>query len=84
MEMSRLTIELLFFGATADVVGSRQTHVEIAENDSLASLLKSVNSMYPGLSSHTLLTAVNEEYADLDRCLSAGDRVAIFTPVSGG
>ena len=84
MEVSRKTIQLLFFGATADIVGSRETRVEIDNDESLSSLLRSVKSMYPELSGHSLMTAVNEEYADPDRPISHGDRIAIFTPVSGG
>ena len=84
METARKTIHLLFFGATTEIVGTRHTRLEIGEDESLGSLLESVKSMYPKLSEHKLLAAVNEEYAEPDRCLSPGDRVAIFTAVSGG
>jgi molybdopterin converting factor small subunit len=84
MEQDPNSIQLLFFGWTADVVGARQTDFVIREGESLASLLELLTSQYPKLADHKILTAVNEEYAGLHRKLSFGDRVAIFTAVSGG
>lgn len=79
-----MNISLLFFGATADIVGSRKIEIEHADGESLSSILEQLKEHNPGLRNHQLLVAVNEEYVKPDAILFAGDKVAIFTPVSGG
>lgn len=79
-----MNISLLFFGATADIVGSRKMESVYADGESVNSILEQLKEQYPRLKDHQLVTAVNEEYVKLDTILFAGDRVAIFTPVSGG
>ena len=72
---------LLFFGATADIVGSR----EIERHASTSSeLLSDLVAEFPRLSSHKLLLSVNREYVREDAPLLDSDEVAIFTAVSGG
>ena len=78
-------IQVLLFGAVADLIGLRELEMEISYRSSLNEIIERFSTNYPKLSEHKLLTAVNEEYAsDPDRLLNAGDRVAIFTAVSGG
>ncbi len=77
-------VTILFFGATADAAGSRQLDVEIADLETVGSLVPRLIAENPRLAQQKLLFAVNEEYADPERFLTAGDKVALFTPVSGG
>ncbi|MBK9155197.1 MAG: MoaD/ThiS family protein [Chloracidobacterium sp.] len=79
-----MLIRLLFFGATADAVGSRKLELEIDENTSAGTLIAQIIQQHPSLATHKLLIAVNEQYADADMILNDGDRVAVFTAVSGG
>lgn len=74
----------MFFGATADAVGSREIELKTEENTAASSLANDLTRQYPLLSGHKLLIAVNEEYAGDDTTLSEGDEVAVFTAVSGG
>ncbi|MGD9587299.1 MAG: MoaD/ThiS family protein [Pyrinomonadaceae bacterium] len=79
-----MLIRLLFFGATADAVGSRELAFKIDENTIAGTLIAHIIQQHPSLASHKLLIAVNEQYADADTILSDGDTVAVFTAVSGG
>jgi molybdopterin converting factor small subunit len=77
-----MTVAILFFGATADLVGAREQ--KMGTDGTLEELLTRVTALHPKLSRHKLLIAVNEQYADADTLLKDGDEVAIFTAVSGG
>jgi len=76
-----MSVSVLFFGATADVVGKRKIEIISATS---TQLLENIISEYPRLASHKLLIAVNQEYAADTVLLDDGDEVAIFTAVSGG
>lgn len=75
---------ILFFGAVADAVGSRELEVSVDEIATAKSLIDRLSQQHPSLAKHRLLVAINEQYADLDSTLTAGDKLAIFTAVSGG
>ena len=79
-----MKITVLFFGATADAVGSRELELEPSEGTTAKSLVDQLSKDHPDLAKHKLLIAVNEEYADPDTILSDGDELALFTAVSGG
>ena len=79
-----MTVRVLFFGAAADLAGTRQAEVEVAAGMTAGELVESLKSKHPGLAGQKLLFAVNEEYADPATPLQNGSEVAIFTPVSGG
>lgn len=77
-------IRVLFFGATAAIVGSHEATATIEEDDSPAGVLERLVASHPELSSRKLHFAVNEEYVSGDSRLNDGDELAIFTQVSGG
>ena len=79
-----MRVRVLFFGATAALVGSREVEATISEKDSPVDVLERFAATHPELRSHRFLFAVNEEYAAEDSLLKDGDELAIFTPVSGG
>ncbi len=79
-----MRVRVLFFGATAALVGIRDIETTIDSSDSPADILKRFSAIYPELGSLRLLIAVNEEYVTEDSELRDGDEVAIFTAVSGG
>ena len=84
MEGKVIIVKLLFFGATADTLGSRELELATDNNATVKSLIGQISTDHPALANHKLLVAVNEEYADTDTLLKDGDEVAIFTAVSGG
>lgn len=79
-----MKVKLLFFGATADAVGSRELELTDEESATARSVIDQLSRHHPNLASHKLLIAVNEEYADPDTILNNGDELALFTAVSGG
>ncbi|MEQ1763026.1 MAG: MoaD/ThiS family protein [Pyrinomonadaceae bacterium] len=82
--MANRRTKVLFFGATADAVGSRELEFSIDETTTANFLIVLLSQQHPALATHRLLVAVNEEYADADTVLTDGDEIAIFTAVSGG
>lgn len=78
-----MKIEVLFFGATADIVGTRRMLLENTECIS-SSLIDKIISLYPKLKAQKLLFSINQRYAAGDEIVQDGDEIAIFTAVSGG
>ena len=79
-----MKINVLFFGATADAVGSRETSLTIDGIANVGTALSTVLTEHPSLGNHHLLFSVNQEYATRQTAINDGDELAIFTPVSGG
>lgn len=78
-----MSVRVLFFGATADIVRTRELLLDAAGR-SAAEIRSELVRDHPKLESHRLLLSVNQEYSPEDRQLVDGDEVAIFTAVSGG
>ena len=78
-----MTIEVLFFGATADVVGTRRKQIE-TQDGVVGDLLHQLITDHPDLERHKLLFSVNQEYVPTDSEIRDGDEIGIFTAVSGG
>ena len=80
-----MTIQLLFFGITTDLVGAPAVNIDIAEQTTIGALKKLLKQQYDGLNNiYDFAVALNEEYAHDDWVLTDGDTVAIIPPVSGG
>ncbi len=79
-----MKLQVLFFGATAEAVGERRIEIELEREIKAAAAFKQIISAYPNLQKHSLLFAVNQEYADGEETLDAGDELGVFTAVSGG
>lgn len=78
------TVDVLFFGATADAAGRRSEKLLLDVSADVGSAVQAVITRFPGIANHRLLTALNEDYADASTILKDGDELAIFTAVSGG
>ena len=83
-ENGSIELTVLFFGATADVVGARSMAVRVPRGASAANALNTVIETHPRLASHKLLYSLNQTYARGDESLNPGDELAVFTAVSGG
>ena len=79
-----MEISVFFFGATAEAVGDREIKLDVGSEETLGDLIQLLKANHVRLAQMKLLSAVNEEYAEHQRTLMAGDRVALFTAVSGG
>lgn len=85
-ETECIRVRVLFFGAAREIVGSSEVELEINAPATSASAFEEIKMRYPALArfGRSLLFAVNQEYAPVDREVRAGDELAIFPPVSGG
>lgn len=79
-----MKVQVLFFGATAEEVGKREMEIDLAERTKASEAFAGIVEKFPQLTRHSLLFAVNQEYAVGDEIINDGDELAIFTAVSGG
>lgn len=79
-----MAIKVLFFGATAALVGLREIEMDAAAGTAVREVFARVLDKYPELAGRKLLISVNEEYSQGNEILRDGDEIAIFTAVSGG
>lgn len=79
-----IKVNVLFFGATAEAVGTREIEMNFAAATQSNAAFAEIKSKYPRLNDHRLLFAVNQEYANGSELIEEGDELAVFTAVSGG
>lgn len=79
-----MTAEVLFFGATADIVGLRRIAIAFEPNTKASDILRKILVEYPTLASHKLHFSVNQRFSTGDEIICDKDELAIFTAVSGG
>lgn len=79
-----MSIQVLFFGATAAIAGKRTFQVEAAEGLAAAVVFDRILTEHPQLRAHRLHFSLNQEYSDGNEIVCDGDELAIFTAVSGG
>lgn len=78
------TVNILFFGQTAEIAGEREVEMSFDELTKASVAFAKIVENYPKLSENKLLFAVNQTYATGDEIIKNGDELAIFTAVSGG
>jgi sulfur-carrier protein len=78
-----MTVNILFFASLREKMG-RELEYPLDTPLSLRELATRLEQTYTGLSLSGTLCAINEQYADPETLLNAGDTVAFFPPVSGG
>lgn len=75
--------KVLFFAHLRDVVGEDFLKLNAA-GKTVAELKLELASKYDLPKMDTVMTAVNEEFAQDDEIIQEGDEVAFIPPVSGG
>jgi MoaE-MoaD fusion protein len=83
---ARMKVRVLFFGASHDITGREEEHLEIDDGQALGDLRRRYESRFPKLAEMggSLLVAVNQEVRAGSWPLADGDEVAFLPPVSGG
>ena len=79
-----VNIRVLFFGATASLVGERGIDISLPTESTSRMVFDQIKNEFPKLGSHKLLYSLNQNYATGEEIVSDGDELAIFTAVSGG
>lgn len=82
-----MTVQVLFFGATAEVSGERVIEFSLDENVDANEAFAAILESFPNLRQkfkNSLLFAVNQEYCGGYKIIEEGDELAVFTAVSGG
>jgi molybdopterin converting factor small subunit len=79
-----IKVSVLFFGATAEAVGTREIEMDFAADVKSNEAFAEIKEKFPQLNGHSLLFAVNQQYADGGEIINSGDELAVFTAVSGG
>lgn len=79
-----MKVQVLFFGATREEVGENEIEIFFPENIKADEAFNEIVAEFPQLKRHSLLFAVNQEYANGEETIKNGDELAIFTAVSGG
>lgn len=82
-------VRLLFFAKSREIVGTKETELEIVSATTPRSVLQTLLETFPGLVaiSNDIVLSLNEEYIEIDDqeiVLQAGDELAIIPPISGG
>jgi molybdopterin converting factor subunit 1 len=79
-----MKVKALFFGQTAEIVGTRELEISLDKATKASEAFAEILEKYPQLKENKLLFAVNQEYSNGDETVKNGDELAIFTAVSGG
>lgn len=80
-----MTIKILCFGITRDIVGGFEYQTELPEGGNIQDLKQLLTSQFPDFQKLTSLRiAVNTEYAEDDTPLKENDEIVLIPPVSGG
>jgi molybdopterin converting factor subunit 1 len=80
----RVTVRL--FARLRDIVGAAELVREVSPGATIASVWMELAREFPDLARYerSISTAVNADYARMDRAIGDGDEIAFLPPVSGG
>jgi molybdopterin converting factor subunit 1 len=79
-----MTVTVLFFASLREKTRQRSLELPLEKPSSLRELARRLEETFAGLSLSGSLCAINEQYAEPESLVKAGDTVAFFPPVSGG
>jgi molybdopterin converting factor subunit 1 len=81
-----MRVTVLLFARLRDVVGASELARDIAPGTTIGSIWRQLAREYPALAPYerSISTAVNADYASLDRVVGEGEEIAFLPPVSGG
>ncbi len=80
----RVTVRL--FARLRDIAGAAELTREIAPGATIGSVWRQLAGEFPDLAPYerSISSAVNLDYAHMDRAVAEGDEIAFLPPVSGG
>jgi molybdopterin converting factor subunit 1 len=80
----RVTVRL--FARLRDIAGSPELSRDVPAGATIGSVWRDLTRDFPQLAPYerSISSAVNADYARMDRAVSDGDEIAFLPPVSGG
>ena len=80
----RVTVRL--FARLKDIAGAAELTRDVAAGATIATVWQQLAGEFPDLAQYerSMSSAVNLDYARMDRAVSDGDEIAFLPPVSGG
>jgi molybdopterin converting factor subunit 1 len=80
----RVTVRL--FARLRDIAGAAEFAREVAPGSTIGTIWQQLARDFPELARYerSISSALNADYARMDRAVSDGDEVAFLPPVSGG
>ena len=81
-----MRVKVRFFAAYREILGQRETEVELPKGARISLLLANLIKDFPALSEVAAMSrfVVNQEFVSPDTVLEEGDEVAFIPPVAGG
>ena len=81
-----MTVTVHLFARARELADGGTAAVELPAGATVADLRRELGRRFPGLAGllERSAVAVNHDFADDDRAITAGDEVAVIPPVSGG
>ena len=79
-----MKVKTLFFGAIGEIVGMRESEIEISDGTTAGDVLAEYEERHAALRGKRILIAIDEVHSDKSVVLEDGQHVAFFTAVSGG
>ena len=80
----RVTVRL--FARLRDIAGSPELARDVPSGATIGSVWRDLTREFPELAAYerSISSAVNADYARMDRVIGDGDEIAFLPPVSGG
>lgn len=81
-----MDVRVLFFGQLVDVTGCCEVIFSLPDDHSVGALAKLIIERWPGFArwEHSLLWAINMQFATRREIIPSGAEVAVMPPVQGG
>ena len=80
-----MTLKILAFGITKDILGATEKEIEINDGANVAELKELLEKDFPELKRlKSYFIAIDDEYAEDHQIITVSNELAIIPPVSGG
>ena len=81
-----MKIRVQFYAQLRDLIGMRDTDLDVTEGATVQDLLETIYTQQPALRSHdkTILVGAGVEFVERNYQLKPGEEIAIMPPVQGG
>ena len=81
-----MRVNVRLFARLRDIAGAAELSRQVPPGATIASVWRELASEFPAMAPYerSISSAVNLDYARMDRAVADGDEIAFLPPVSGG